>query len=104
MFNKSYHIYITTNYANTTFYIGVTNDIIRRVFEHKNKSINGFTSKYNLNKLVYFEETNNIDSAIQREKQLKNWHRNWKINLIKETNPNFDDLYSKLIDPETSSG
>ena len=102
--SKNYYIYIMTNFTNTTFYIGVTSNLIKRVYEHKNKAIEGFTSKYNLNKLIYFEETSDIDSAITREKQLKNWHREWKINLIKKENPKFTDLYLTLTDPETSSG
>ena len=93
--NNQYYVYILTNYNETTLYIGVTNDIQRRVFEHKNKLINGFSSKYNLTKLVYFEITEDIEVAIKREKQLKNWHRDWKINLIKENNPNLNDLSSE---------
>ena len=89
---KSYYVYILTNKINTVLYIGVTNDLQRRVYEHKNKIIEGFTAKYNLSKLVYFEETGSIESAILREKQLKRWHRDWKINLIKENNLNFNDL------------
>jgi len=89
---KTYCVYILTNYEETTFYIGVTSDLLKRVYEHKNKLMNGFSSKYNLSKLVYFETTDSATSAIEREKQLKRWHREWKINLIRETNPNFDDL------------
>ena len=89
---KTYYIYILTNYTNTTFYIGVTNNLQRRVNEHKNKTVEGFSNKYNLKKLIYFEETNDIHIAIKREKQLKNWHREWKINLIRTRNPEFDDL------------
>ena len=89
---KSYYVYILTNKTNNVLYIGVTNDLERRVYEHKNKLVEGFTAKYNLSKLVYFEETGSIESAILREKQLKRWHRDWKINLIKENNPNFNDL------------
>lgn len=92
-----YYIYILTNKYNTTFYIGVTNDLGRRVYEHNQKFVSGFTKKYNLNKLVYFEQTGSIESAIAREKQLKNWHRDWKINLIKENNPLFEDLSSNLF-------
>lgn len=87
-----YHVYILTNHKNNVFYIGVTNNIARRVFEHKQKFISGFTQKYNLNKLVYAEEFKNVLEALAREKQLKNWHREWKINLIKSINPNFDEL------------
>ncbi len=89
---KSYYVYILTNKINTVLYIGVTNDLQRRVYEHKNKLVEGFSAKYNLSKLVYFEETGSIESAINREKQLKRWHRDWKINLIKENNPEFYDL------------
>ena len=81
-----------TNYNETTFYIGVTNDLVRRLSEHKNKMQEGFSARYNLNKLVYYEQTPSIESAILREKQLKQWHRDWKINLIKSVNPEFRDL------------
>ncbi len=90
-------VYIATNEFNTVLYIGITSDLNRRSYEHKNKIIEGFTSKYNVNKIVYFEETLDIKSAIAREKQLKNWHRQWKLNLIKKVNPEFKDL---LLDPE----
>ena len=86
-----------TNKNNTTLYIGVTNDLIRRVYEHKNKLIRGFTSRYNLTKLVYYEIWQGEIEAIQREKQLKNWHKEWKLKLITEQNPNFDDLYNGLL-------
>ncbi len=89
---KTCAVYIMTNYKNTTLYIGVTSNLQRRVWEHKNKVVKGFTEKYNINKLVYYEITDSIESAIIREKQLKNWHRDWKINLIKEINPEFKDL------------
>lgn len=88
----SYFTYILTNFTNTTFYIGVTNNIKKRIYEHKNKLIKGFTNKYNLVKLVYFEEYKDIMEAIEREKQLKNWHRDWKINLIKSKNKELKDL------------
>ena len=86
-------VYILTNINNTTFYIGVTSNLFKRIWEHKNKFVDGFTKKYNVDKLVYYELTENIETAINREKQLKNWHRDWKIKLIKKINPNFDDLY-----------
>jgi len=92
MSNKNYYVYILTNKRNTVFYIGVTDDLKRRLYEHKNELIEGFTKKYQLKKLVYFEEYQNINEAIKREKQLKNWHRGWKINLIKNKNPTFKDL------------
>ena len=86
-------VYILTNINNTTFYIGVTSNLSKRIWEHKNKFVDGFNKKYNVDKLVYYELTENIETAINREKQLKNWHRDWKIKLIKKINPNFDDLY-----------
>jgi putative endonuclease len=89
---KQYYVYILTNKSNKVLYIGVTNDLERRMYEHKNKMIDGFTKKYNLTKLVYFEVTTDVNSAIESEKQLKNWHRGWKINLIKEYNPEWKDL------------
>ena len=90
--DKTCAVYIMTNYSETSLYIGVTSDLQKRVWEHKNKVVEGFTEKYNVDKLVYFEITDSIESAIKREKQLKNWHREWKINLIKEMNPEFKDL------------
>ena len=82
-----------TNYSNTNLYIGVTNDLERRVYEHKNKLIKGFTEKYNLNKLVYFEIFENIEYAITREKQLKKWLRKGKNKLITEANKEWIDLF-----------
>ena len=70
----------------------MTNDLKRRLYEHKNKLIPGFTEKYNVNKLVYYEKTTDVKSAIQREKNIKKWNRDWKLELIKKTNPNFNDL------------
>ena len=90
--NKTCAVYIMTNYSETTLYIGVTINLQKRVWEHKNKVVEGFTKKYNVDKLVYYELTDSIESAINREKQLKRWHRQWKINLIKEMNPDFKDL------------
>ncbi|MEI6267167.1 MAG: GIY-YIG nuclease family protein [bacterium] len=81
-----YCIYIITNKYNDVFYVGMTNNLARRVFEHKEKLIKGFSNKYNLNKLVYYEVADNPETAIFREKQIKNWHREWKINQINKTN------------------
>ena len=97
---KLYYVYFMTNFSNTTFYIGVTNNLRRRVSEHKNKLVECFTSKYNLNKLVYFESTEDVEAALNREKQLKRWHRNWKVGLISEVNPEIRDLSDCLIDVE----
>ena len=94
--NKTYAVYILTNYNETTFYIGVPGDLQKRIWEHKNKVVEGFTKKYNVDRLVYYELTENVESALNREKQLKRWHRQWKINLIKEMNPKFKDLSEHL--------
>jgi putative endonuclease len=88
---KQYYVYIMTN-RSKTLYTGVTNDLILRVYEHKNKMINGFTKKYNITKLVYYEETEDIISAIAREKQIKGWLRSKKIALIDSLNPKWNDL------------
>ncbi len=94
---KYYYVYILTNKINTVLYIGVTNDLIKRIYQHKNKLVSGFTEKYNINKLIFFEVYEDINEAITREKKLKNWHREWKMNLIKSKNPNFNDLYNTLF-------
>lgn len=95
--DMQYYVYILTNKINTVFYIGVTSNLIKRIYEHKNKFVEGFTQRYNIDKLVYYEYTNDVQTAIKREKQLKNWHKQWKINLIKEQNPEFKDLYKDLL-------
>jgi putative endonuclease len=77
-------------------YIGVTSDLVKRVYEHKNNLVGGFTKKYNVHKLVYYETTEDINSAITREKQLKRWKRSWKIELIEKKNPEWRDLYFAL--------
>ena len=92
MTKHHYYVYIMTNYHETTFYIGVTNSIYRRIEEHKQHLNKGFTDKYNLEKLVYCEYFTNISDAISREKQLKAWRRQWKIDLIRSNNPDFKDI------------
>lgn len=92
-----YYIYILTSKKNGTLYIGVTSNLIKRVYEHKNELVKGFTQKYAIHNLVYFEATESIESAIMREKQLKKWNRAWKINLIEKNNPAWKDLYPDLI-------
>ena len=87
-----YYVYILTNNFNTIMYIGVTNDLRRRLNEHKTEQIEGFTKKYHIHKLVYFEEYSDIDDAIEREKQLKRWVRRKKDFLVETQNPNWDDL------------
>lgn len=89
---SAYYVYILTNWNNKIVYIGVTNDLIRRVYEHKEKRVAGFTKKYNLTKLVYFESTHDINAAIAREKELKGWVRRKKDELIESMNPNWDEL------------
>ena len=91
--NKNYYVYIITNISNAVLYIGVTNGLPRRIYEHKNSLVDSFSKEYKTNKLVYYETTNDINSAITREKQLKNWHREWKINLIESKNPGFNELF-----------
>ena len=93
---KSYFVYILAN-DRPTLYVGVTNDLRRRVYEHKEGRIAGFTKTYDVKKLVFFEETNSIESAIAREKQLKSWRRQWKLDLIEERNPKYDDLYESIL-------
>jgi putative endonuclease len=93
---KQYYVYILASKRNGTLYIGVTNDIVRRVYEHKNKLIEGFTKKYNIDILVYFEPYNDIRLAIVREKRMNAWKREWKIKLIEEQNPEWKDLYNQL--------
>jgi putative endonuclease len=94
---KQYYVYILASKRNGTLYIGVTNDLIKRVYEHKNNLINGFTQKHNVHQLVYYEQTSDVESAIQREKQLKKWNRKWKLGLIEKKNPNWNDLYEQLV-------
>jgi len=101
---KNYYVYILTNQENSVLYIGITNDLVRRLYEHKEHLIQGFTDNYNCVKLVYYETCSDVNSAIAREKQLKNWHRQWKINLIEQDNPHWKDLTQDFEDPETSSG
>jgi len=91
-----YFVYLMANRNNTVTYTGVTNDLKRRVYQHKEKMIDGFTKKYNVNKLVYFEATNDINSAIQREKQIKAGSRQKKINLINSINKEWKDLYDDI--------
>ena len=94
---KYFSVYILTNFTNTVLYIGITNNLLRRIYEHKEKLNDGFTSQYNVNKLVYFEVFEDPENAIKREKSLKNLVRRKKIALIEKENPKWDDLYGKLI-------
>ena len=94
--NKTGYIYILTTENNKVMYIGVTSNLVKRVYEHKTHVYKGFTSKYNVTKLVYFEEFPEIEQAISREKQLKKWHREWKNQLVESMNPKWKDL-SEMI-------
>jgi putative endonuclease len=89
---KYYFVYFMTNWNNRVIYVGVTNDLRRRTFEHKNKEINGFTKKYNLVKLVYYEIFQDVTVAIAREKEIKKWRREKKDNLVQKNNPEWNDL------------
>jgi putative endonuclease len=90
-------VYILCSGRNGTLYLGVTNNLIRRVHEHKQKKSDGFSKKYNVDRLVYFEECDDISAAIYREKCLKKWNRDWKLNLIEEFNSEWKDLYDDII-------
>ena len=99
---NEYFVYILANKINTTLYVGVTNNLIKRVYEHKNNLVDGFTRQYNVHKLVYYEESNAIESAILREKQLKKWARKWKERLINKINPDWKDLYADITEKRNS--
>jgi len=94
--SKNYYVYILASKRNGTLYIGVTSNLIKRIYEHKNNLVEGFTKKYFVHDLVYYEETTDINSAIEREKRLKKWNRQWKIELIEKSNPNWEDLYDDI--------
>ena len=94
----NYYVYIMTNSFGNVIYTGITNDLIRRVYEHRNHfDKNCFTSRYNLEKLVYFETTSDVQSAIEREKQIKSWNRKRKNKLVESRNPNWEDLYESIL-------
>ncbi|MCE7999694.1 MAG: GIY-YIG nuclease family protein [Rhodobiaceae bacterium] len=95
--DKSYYVYMLTNKRNGTLYIGVTNNLVRRVHEHKKGLVDGFTKTHGVKRLVWFETHGSIESAIQREKNLKHWVRQWKIDLIEKDNPDWRDLYEEIV-------
>ena len=97
---STHYVYILASKPNGTLYIGATDDLIRRVYEHKNDLIEGFTRKYGIHILVYFEICENRQSANQRERQIKRWKRDWKIRLIESTNPRWKDLYAEIVPPD----
>ena len=94
--SHQYCVYLLTNKNNTVLYTDITNNLYRRIYEHKNKAISGFTSRYNIDKLVYYEVYDSVEAAIQREKQIKGGSRQKKISLIRSVNSSFDDLYENL--------
>lgn len=96
MLTKNYYVYILTNFTNTVLYTGVTNNLVKRFYEHKNHLVKGFTDRYNVTKLIYFEATDDIEGAILREKQIKGGSRQKKIDLINSMNPKWDDLYDQI--------
>jgi len=91
-----YYVYILASKRNGTLYIGVTSDLVRRVYEHKSDLVDGFTKRYQVHDLVYYEMTSDAESAIRREKQIKKWNRGWKLRLIEKNNPDWRDLYGNL--------
>jgi len=97
MRERSPCVYILASKKNGTLYIGVTSDLVKRVWEHQNDLVEGFTKKYAVHRLVYYEMLEDMEAAIQREKQLKKWNRDWKIDLIEKDNPEWRDLYDSLI-------
>ena len=94
--DRQFYVYILASKIGGTLYIGVTNNLVRRVYEHREKFVEGFTKQYDVTKLVYYEVHSDVEAAIVREKQMKNWNRAWKVRLIEETNPNWDDLYPRI--------
>jgi putative endonuclease len=101
--SQSYYVYILASKQNGTLYIGVTGNLEQRVYQHKHRSVEGFTQKYGVHLLVYYEETNDVHAALAREKQLKNWQRKWKLELIEKDNPGWEDLGIQL-DPASGAG
>jgi putative endonuclease len=93
---KRFWTYILASRFNGTLYIGVTSDLVKRIWEHKNNVVEGFTKKYDVHNLVYFEEHSTVENAIKREKRLKKYNREWKKNLIEKDNPRWEDLYDRI--------
>jgi putative endonuclease len=96
MLTRSYFVYLLASRRNGTLYVGVTNDLMRRVCQHKQGLVEGFTKKYGVKLLVWYEQTESIEAAVLREKQIKKWNRDWKIELIRASNPLWRDLYEEI--------
>lgn len=94
---ENFYVYLLANKSNRVVYTGVTSNLVQRIWQHKNKVADGFTSKYNVNKLVYFEVYDDAENAIRREKNIKDWKRDWKDELIEKENPSWNDLYETII-------
>jgi putative endonuclease len=94
--NKQYYVYILAKGRNSTFYVGITSDLTKRIWEHKNNAADGFTKKYDVKNLVYFETFSDPENAIKREKRLKKWSRTWKMRVIETMNPDWKDLYDEI--------
>jgi len=94
---KTYYVYLMASQKNGTLYVGVTSDLVRRVWEHKHDVVEGFTKKYQVHRLVWFEASTDVTAAIHREKQIKKWNRQWKVNLIEKENPEWADLYDQIV-------
>ena len=99
MRERVYYVYILASRIGGTLYIGVTSDLVRRVYQHRKKLVKGFTERYGVARLVYFEQFGEVGAAIHREKQLERWNRAWKVRLIEEKNPNWSDLYPVIASP-----
>src|SRR5437763_5983103 len=95
--DRQFYVYILTNKRYGTLYVGITNDLIRRTWEHKNHCVDGFTKEHGCDRLVWYEVHSTAYEAIRREKLIKKWHRDWKINLIQAMNPDWEDLYRAII-------
>jgi putative endonuclease len=93
---KQFYVYILASKRNGTVYAGVTSDLVKRVWEHKNKLVEGFAEKYGVDKLVFYEVHTDVENAIRREKQIKKWNRSWKLRLIEERNPEWKDLFDEI--------
>ena len=102
--DKQFYVYILTNKQYGTLYVGVTSNLLKRIYEHKNGLMEGFTKEYGIHRLVYYEAAGDAISAIEREKRIKKWNRQWKVELIQSLNPNWDDLYNSVIGSPLSRG
>ena len=95
--SKQYYVYLITNERYGTLYVGITNDLVRRIYEHREGTVQGFSKQHGLSRLVWFEAHDDVLAAIEREKAVKRWRRDWKMNLIQVMNPNWDDLYESIV-------